>query len=81
LLKTLKYRPNWPVKGLSSLMAGRQWMRLFEQAYNEEHLHDGINLVTPTPQHQGVDTELIAKYEAVYQRAKNLNPKRWSGDI
>jgi hypothetical protein len=63
------------------MVAGRQWIRLFEQAYSEEHLHDGINFVTPAPQHQGVDTELIAKYEAVYQRAKNLNPKRWSGDI
>jgi putative transposase len=30
--------------------------------------------------HQGVDAELLAKREAVYERAKNLNPRRWSGD-
>jgi putative transposase len=28
-------------------MAVRKWMLLFEQIYNEEHLHGGINFVTP----------------------------------
>jgi putative transposase len=56
-------------------------MLLFEQAYNEEHLHSGINFVTPAQRHQGVDAELLAKREAVYERAKSLNPGRWSGEI
>ena len=81
LFKTLKYCPKWPAKGFSSLTAVRKWMLLFEQAYNEEHLHSGINFVTPAQRHQGVDAELLAKREAVYERAKSLNPRRWSGDI
>jgi putative transposase len=36
--------------------------------------------VTPAQRHQGVDAELLAKREAVYERAKSLNPRRWSGD-
>jgi putative transposase len=81
LFKTLKYCPQWPAKGFRSLTAVREWMLLFEQAYNEEHLHNSINFVTPAQRHQGVDAELLAKREAVYERAKNLNPKCWSGDI
>jgi putative transposase len=27
-------------------------MLLFEQAYNEEHLHSGINFVTPAQRHR-----------------------------
>ncbi|MDO6682027.1 hypothetical protein Q4551_06980 [Oceanobacter sp. 5_MG-2023] len=37
--------------------------------------------MTPAQQHQGIDTELLAKREAVYKRTKSLNPKRWSGGI
>jgi putative transposase len=48
---------------------------------NEEHLHSGINFATPAQRHQGVDAELLAKREAVYERAKSLNSRRWSGDI
>jgi len=81
LFKTLKYCPKWPAKGFSSLTAVRKWMLLFEQAYNEEHPHSGINFVTPAQRHQGVDAKLLARREAVYERAKSLNPRRWSGDI
>jgi putative transposase len=35
----------------------------------------------PAQRHKGVDAELLAKREAVYERANNLNPKCWSGDI
>ena len=42
LFKTLKYCPQWPAKGFRSLIAVREWMLLFEQAYNEEHRHSGI---------------------------------------
>jgi putative transposase len=57
LFKTLKYCPKWPAKGFRSLIAVRQWMLLFEQAYNEEHLNSGINFVTPAQRYQGVDAE------------------------
>ena len=37
--------------------------------------------MTPAQRHQGVDAELLAKREAVYERAKTLNPRRWSDGI
>jgi len=46
-----------------------------------DHLDRAINFVTPAQRHQGVDAELLTKREAVYERAKSLNPRRWSGDI
>jgi putative transposase len=79
LFKTLKYCPKSPVKGFASLTAVCKWMLLFEQAYNEEHLHSGINFVTLAQRHQGVNAEMLAKREAVYGRAKSLNPSRWYG--
>jgi putative transposase len=41
-------------------MAVRKWMLLFEQIYNEEHLHGGINFVTPAQRHQRVYTAFVA---------------------
>jgi putative transposase len=56
-------------------------MMLFELTYNEEHLHSAVNFFTPAQRHHGVDAKSLAKREAVYERAKSLNPGRWSGDI
>ena len=33
-----------------------------------------------TQRHQGIDAELLAKHEAVYEQAKSLNSRRWSED-
>jgi putative transposase len=79
LFRTVKYCPKWPTKGFKSLQAVREWMLAFEHAYNEEHLHSGINFVTPASRHRGEDCEQLAKRKAVYERAKEQNPRRWSG--
>ncbi len=81
LFRTVKYCPAWPTKGFTSLDAVREWMLSFEHAYNEQHLHSGINFVTPDDRHRGVDTRRLAQRKAVYERAKRLNPRRWSGNI
>lgn len=81
LFRTVKYCPAWPTKGFTSLDAVRKWMLSFEHAYNEQHLHSGINFVTPADRHRGVDTRRLARRKAVYERAKRLNPRRWSGNI
>ncbi|HBS82435.1 MAG TPA: IS3 family transposase, partial [Halomonas campaniensis] len=47
LFRTVKYCPAWPTKGFASLSAVREWMLVFERAYNEQHLHSGIQYVTP----------------------------------
>ena len=41
----------------------------------------GLQRGAPAQRHHGVDAELLAKREAVYERAKGLNPRRWSGEI
>ncbi len=79
LFRTVKYCPKWPSKGFTSLAALREWMLAFEHAYNEQHLHSGINFVTPASRHRGEDTALLAQRKTVYERAKRLHPRRWSG--
>jgi putative transposase len=79
LFRTVKYCPKWPAKGFASLAVLREWMLAFEHAYNEQHLHSGINFVTPASRHRGEDPVLLAQRKAVYERAKRLHPRRWSG--
>jgi len=52
LFRTVKYCPQWPSKGFKSLAGVRNWMLQFEQAYNEQHLHSGIQFVTPADRHR-----------------------------
>jgi putative transposase len=54
-------------------------MLAFEYAYNERHLHSGIQFVTPADRHRGVDDERLAHRKIVYEKSKRLNPRRWSG--
>ena len=79
LFRTVKYCPAWPSKGFASLAAVCNWMLAFEEAYNEQHLHSGIQFVTPADRHRGIDHERLAHRKMVYEKAKRLNPRRWSG--
>ena len=54
-------------------------MLAFERAYNEQHLHSGIQYVTPADRHRGVDRKRLERSKAVYESAKRRYPKRWSG--
>lgn len=80
LFKTLKYRPGYPEKPFQSMQAAREWVGSFVRWYNEEHLHSGIEFVTPGSRHRGKDKEILALRKAVYEAAKEKNPSRWSGD-
>ena len=80
MFRTVKYCPKWPSKGFKSLEAVRSWMLEFEHAYNEIHLHSGINFVTPGARHRGEDKALLEQRKKVYQAAKAKNPERWSGN-
>jgi transposase InsO family protein len=79
LFKTLKYRPCYPDRAFSGIDEARQWVSRFVQWYNTEHLHSAIRFVTPSSRHQGLDPAILAKRAAVYEKAKALNPRRWSG--
>ncbi len=81
VIRTLKYRPEYPEKAFSDLSAARGWVKKFVQWYNNEHCHSGIKFVTPTQRHLGEDVEILANRRLVYQKAKTQNPERWSRDI
>jgi len=81
LFKTMKYRPEYPFKGFKTLAEAREWVQRFVRWYNFEHLHSGINFITPHQRHYGLDKKIIENRIRVYQIAKAKNPSRWSGDI
>jgi Integrase core domain len=61
------------------LVAARQWAMQFLQWYNHEHRHSGIRYVTPAQRRAGWDRRLLKARHAVYQSARERNPRRWSG--
>jgi transposase InsO family protein len=78
LFRTAKYRPEFPLKGFTDLTAARQWAIRFVQWYNHQHRHSGIRYVTPAQRHAGQDGRMLAARHAVYQDARQRNPRRWS---
>lgn len=79
LFKTMKYRPDYPNHPFASLLAARQWVATFVQWYNNEHRHSAIGFVTPAQRHAGQDAGLLKKRVAVYEAARAIHPRRWSG--
>lgn len=80
LFKTVKYCPQWPRSGFSSLDLAREWVDAFVDWYNNQHQHSGIRYVTPAERHCGDDKIILEKRRRVYQQAKARNPMRWSGN-
>jgi transposase InsO family protein len=80
LFRTAKYRPEFPLKGFADLDAARRWAMRFVQWYNHEHRHSGIRYVTPAQRHAGQDGRVLAARHAVYRRARDHHPRRWSGN-
>jgi len=78
LFRTLKYRPDLPVKPFENLLQARRWATRLARWYNEEHRHSAIGFVTPDQRHAGQDMSLLAIRAAVYERARRANPQRWS---
>lgn len=79
LFRTLKYTPAYPSKPFESIEAARRWVHSFVQWYNDEHRHSAIRYVTPNQRHRGEDGDLLEQRKAVYERARQQNPQRWSG--
>jgi putative transposase len=80
LFKTLKYCPEYPTKPFENIEEARNWVDTFVKWYNTEHLHSGINFVTPDSKHKGEDAEILKKRNIIYLDAKKKNPNRWSGN-
>ncbi|MFT6390019.1 MAG: transposase InsO family protein [Cellvibrionaceae bacterium] len=81
VFKTLKYCPQWPESGFTSLDGARAWVDEFVAWYNDEHRHSGIRYVTPSERHQGLDADILEYRKWVYLDAKNKHPERWSKGI
>jgi len=81
LFKTMKYRPKYPFNGFSSLDEARKWVQKFVNWYNSEHLHSGINFLTPHQRHYGLDKEIMKRRIKTYEAAKARHPERWSRNI
>ena len=78
MFKTLKYCPIYPSKAFDDVEAAIIWMNKFVSWYNNEHLHSGINFVTPESKHKGNDIEILKNRNEIYELAKSKNPSRWS---
>ena len=59
--KTLKYRPDYPLRPFADLTAARDWAEKLVQWYNHEHRHSGIQFVSPAQRHDGLDRDIIKK--------------------
>lgn len=81
LFKTMKYRPQYPFKGFKSLEEAREWVGKFVKWYNHDHLHSGINFITPYQRHYGLDKKIMKNRIKVYEKAKAKHPERWTKDI
>lgn len=76
--KTLKYRPDYPLKPFGDLQEARRWTGKLVQWYNHEHRHSSIQFVTPAQRHAGLDKAIIAQRLQVYADARKAQPQRWS---
>lgn len=81
MFKTLKYCPQWPEFGFTSIDDARIWVDEFVAWYNGIHRHSGIRYVTPTERHEGLDVEILEHRKRVYSSAQARHPERWSKGI
>jgi hypothetical protein len=79
LFRTLKYRPELPVRPFEDILHARRWVTDLVQWYNHEHRHSAIKFVTPEQRHAGQDISMLKSREVVYAAARKANPGRWSG--
>lgn len=78
LFRTVKYCPEWPPNGFSSVEEAREWVLRFVRFYNQEHKHSKIDYVTPEQRHNGEHIEILARRKAVLEAHKAKHPARWS---
>jgi putative transposase len=78
LFRTAKYRPLWPERPFDTLDDARVWVTRFVGWYNHEHRHSAYNYVTPSQRHTGQANHLLAARHALYEKARQHHPARWS---
>jgi hypothetical protein len=56
------------------------WVTELVHWYNEQHRHSAIGFVTPAQRHEQTDEALLRARAAVYEKARQKHPTRWSGN-
>ena len=78
LFRTLKYHHQYPKEAFQSIEEAQAWVEGFVHWYNEEHMHSGIQFVTPEKRHSRQDESILMKRNSVYEAAQAAHPERWS---
>ena len=78
LFRTMKYRPEYPLKPFDNIEHAQSWVDGFVFWYNTQHLHSSIRYVTPDNRHYGREEVILANRKKVYEKARRRNPNRWS---
>ncbi len=78
LFRTLKHGPMGPPQRFESVQQARRWVATFMDWYNHHHQHSAIRFVTPAQRHRGEDIAILANRDAVYAKAREANPRRWT---
>jgi putative transposase len=81
LFRNGKYCALWPQRPFTSLEEAREWVLRFTRWYNHEHRHSALRFVTPAQRHRGLAPAILQQRKAVYERARQRHPRRWSRDI
>ena len=77
LFRTMKYSVEYPSAPFADIEEARDWVSQFVEWYNSEHLHSGINYVTPNERHEFKDAVKLKSRRLVYELAFKQNPTRW----
>ena len=78
LFKTIKYRPQHPLKPFANIEDARAFADRLLTWYNTDHRHSQIRYVTPKERHDGGDVAILAQRKQVYADARQRHPHRWS---
>jgi putative transposase len=77
LLRTVKYRPDYPRRPFRSVEEACRWVMAFVDWYNHQHRHSRICCVTPAQRYNGQNLAIGRQRANVYERVCLLHPRRW----
>jgi len=79
LFRTLKHTPAYPRLPFADHASANRWVARFVDWYNGTHRHSAIRYVTPDQRHLGHERAILKNRHELYERARRVNPERWSG--
>ena len=63
----------------ADVASANRWVARFVDWYNGKHRHSAIRYVTPDQRHLGHERAILKNRHELYERARRVNPERWSG--